>query len=437
LQDLLGNQAEVTIAVGAALNDAPRAAYPEEIANTSVRWLDENGAVLSEEPSSTARLHRARGAFPRGAVSLELTTQFTPSVDGEWRLGASGHGHVEVAIGDAVVLADELGHETSVLEAMADPPTATVRCHLESGQTVDVVVRYRWRDDFFIFVAGLVVQEPRGTDDEEITRAVDLARSAEVAVVIVGTSETVESEGRDRADIRLPGRQDELVSAVAAANPRTIVVVNAGSPVEMPWRDDVAAVLVCWFPGMEFGTALAEVLLGEVEPGGRLPTSWPASLDDAPVTTTTPTDGRLHYDEGVHIGYRGYLRAGVDPAYWFGHGLGYTTWAYEHLAATSSSARVRIRNTGSRRGKEVVQIYTSWPDTTIDRPARVLSGYAVVVADPGETVEVDVAIEPRTLRYWDATTHSWQSESGSLVVQAGPSAGELPLAQPVRNREAG
>jgi beta-glucosidase len=235
----------------------------------------------------------------------------------------------------------------------------------------------------------------------------------------------------------LPGRQDELVSAVAAANPRTIVVVNAGSPVEMPWRDDVAAVLVCWFPGMEFGTALAEVLLGEVEPGGRLPTSWPASLDDAPVTTTTPTDGRLHYDEGVHIGYRGYLRAGVDPAYWFGHGLGYTTWAYEHLAATSSSARVRIRNTGSRRGKEVVQIYTSWPDTTIDRPARVLSGYAVVVADPGETVEVDVAIEPRTLRYWDATTHSWQSESGSLVVQAGPSAGELPLAQPVRNREAG
>ena len=125
--------------------------------------------------------------------------------------------------------------------------------------------------------------------------------------MVVGTSEDVESEGFDRTSLALPGRQDELVRAVAAANPRTVVVVNAGSPVELPWRDEVSAVLVSWFPGMEFGNALADVLLGAVEPGGRLPTTWPAALADAPVLEVTPTDGRLEYTEGLDIGHRAYV----------------------------------------------------------------------------------------------------------------------------------
>ena len=217
----------------------------------------------------------------------------------------------------------------------------------------------------------------------------------------------MESEGFDRTSLALPGRQDELVRAVAAVNPRTVVVVNAGAPVELPWRDEVAAVLVSWFPGMEFGNALADVLLGDVEPGGRLPTTWPAAMSDAPVLGTTPTDGRLDYAEGLDIGHRAYLASGTEPAYWFGHGLGYTTWEYESIEAPRGVRRRADRHGSGaqhrrpRRGKQVVQVYASRPDSAVARPQRWLAGFAVVTAEPGQVVDVPVDIHARALRHWD------------------------------------
>jgi beta-glucosidase len=178
---------------------------------------------------------------------------------------------------------------------------------------------------------------------------------------------------------------------------------------------------------MECGNALADVLLGAVEPGGRLPTTWPTALGSAPVTTTAPTGGRLEYTEGLHIGHRAYLREGTAPAFWFGHGLGYTTWEWEGLSVQKAplTAVVRLRNTGERRGKQVVQVYASRPDSAVERPARWLAGFAVVHADPGETVDVPVEIATRTLRHW--TTGGWAVEPGDLILSTGPSAGEQPL----------
>ena len=144
-----------------------------------------------------------------------------------------------------------------------------------------------------------------------------------MALVVVGTNSIVESEGYDRGSLSLPGRQDDLVRAVVAANPRTVVLVNAGAPVLMPWRDEVAALLIGWFGGQEFGNAVADVLLGAAEPGGRLPTTWPADEADVPVLSTTPVDGVLEYTEGIHIGYRAWLKQDTAPAYWFGAGRGY------------------------------------------------------------------------------------------------------------------
>jgi beta-glucosidase len=365
---------------------------------------------------------------PEGAVSLELTTRFVPPLDGTWRVGVSGVGSFELELEGVAVLKEAFQRERMDMDAVGmNPPQAYVHQDLTAGVPLSVSLRYRWAEDFFLFAAGLGVQEPRGTHDEELARAVDLAASSDVAVVVVGTSESVESEGHDRQDLRLPGRQDDLVAAVAAANPRTIVVVNAGAPVEMPWRDDVGAVLVTWFPGMECGNALADVLVGRAEPGGRLPTTWPAAMADAPVLTTTPTDGELHYTEGLHIGHRAYLRAGTTPAYWFGHGLGYTTWEYESLTTSATEAVVSLRNTGRRPGKEVVQVYTSRPDSGLDRPALVLSGFAVVTADAGEALQVRIPLDARTLRHWDVAAQSWAVEPGRLVVAAGRSAGDLPL----------
>jgi beta-glucosidase len=180
---------------------------------------------------------------------------------------------------------------------------------------------------------------------------------------------------------------------------------------------------------MEFGNALADVLLGDVEPGGRLPTTWPAATADAPVLQVTPTEGRLEYTEGLDIGHRAYLAAGVEPAYWFGHGLGYTTWEYESIAAAASgdglNATVRLRNTGDRHGKQVVQVYAARPDSSIPRPEWWLAGFAVVTAGPGDVVDVPVGIHARALRHWDVENHDWAVEPGQVTLSVGSSAGNL------------
>ncbi|WP_435858808.1 glycoside hydrolase family 3 C-terminal domain-containing protein [Streptomyces milbemycinicus] len=285
---------------------------------------------------------------------------------------------------------------------------------------------------------SLVHGEPERDPDELIEEAVAAAAAAEAAVVVVATTERVESEGFDRRHLGLPGRQDELVARVAAANPRTVVIVNAGSPVEMPWREDVAAVLLGWFPGQEAGSALADVLLGAEEPGGRLPTTWPARLEDAPVTQVVPADGELSYDEGVFIGHRAWERrlAGQgrqvrpEPAYCFGHGLGYTDWEYETAEYTAPEAgddglgtvAVRVRNTGARDGREVVQVYLAVPgDDTAERPLRRLAGFASVEAAPGETAEAVIALPRRAAEIWDEETNGWRLIPGTYTAEAGRS----------------
>lgn len=424
----LGDGVEVVTALGAPLSTALRAPHSDELDGVRLRWCDPDGAVLLEQEAAAPRLFRSGASIPPGASSVEVVTRFVPSSTGDWRLGVSGVGTFALELDGQAVL-----HETVVRDRMdmhallVEPPQSSVRFAARQGEAVEVRLRYRWAEDFFLFRAGFAVESPRGTADEEVKKAVDAARSADVAVVVVGTSEAVESEGFDRESLRLPGRQDDLVRAVAAVNPRTVVVVNAGSPVELPWRDQVGAVLVTWFPGMELGHALADVLLGAAEPGGRLPTTWPTELAAAPVTRTTPVEGVLRYDEGLHVGHRGYLRAGTQPAYWFGHGLGYTRWEHVGLTGTAERVVVTVRNTGQRRGKQVVQVYASRPDSALDRAALVLAGFAVVCADPGEQVGVEVVLDRRVLRHWDVEQQRWDVEAGALVLHAGPHAGDLPL----------
>jgi beta-glucosidase len=275
------------------------------------------------------------------------------------------------------------------------------------------------------------VEPPHGTDDEELARAVELAAASDVVVLVVGTTEEVESEGYDRRTLALPGRQDELVRRVADVNRRTVVVVNSGAPVLLPWADDVTAVLLAWFPGQEFGDALADVLLGAAEPGGRLPTTWP--VDERSLPSPTPVDGRLEYSEGLSVGYRDAARSARFP---FGHGLGYTTWEYVGVSAVvapTSDAdgriEVTVRNSGSRRGREVVQVYLSRPGSSVARPARWLAGFAGVVADPGEEVTVTVPLAARSVQHWDVATHRWATEVGHFVVEAGGSVAALPVGE--------
>jgi beta-glucosidase len=375
-----------------------------------------------------------------GADVVRLSLRYTPDRTATLRAAVSCVGRVTVAVDGAVVLDEALTPTTEGVGAtLLSPPVADAPINVHHGQIVDLVVEYAiapdLRDEPLGLTFGLEVDE--GDPDRLLESAARVAAEADVAIVVVGTNARVESEGFDRTSLALPGRQDDLVRRVAAANPRTVVVVNSGAPVVLPWRDEVGAILVSWFGGQEFGHALADVLTGRVEPGGRLPTTWPAAQADVPVIDVTPRAGRLHYDEGVHIGYRAWLRAGRSPAYAFGHGLGYTTWtlagaSVEPAVTDGGSVTVSVdaTNTGSRAGRHVVQVYASRPDSRVDRPARWLVGFATVTADAGRTARVRIDVPARAFAHWQ--DGGWAHEPGEVILHVGSAVDALPLTLPVR-----
>ncbi|MET9489896.1 glycoside hydrolase family 3 C-terminal domain-containing protein [Nocardia sp. NPDC006630] len=397
-------------------------------AGLSLRYLD-GDKVLDTEHRTAGGLMLFGNANAMAAKSFELRGTLRVDTAGEWRIGFAGVGKLRLDIdGETVLTETVMPDGADPVEMLLNPPQRWVTRTLAEGDELEVLIELAPVLDSGLPAMGLTfaVGRPRRAADEEFAAAVELARTSEVAVVVVGTTEQIESEGFDRKDLRLPGRQDELVAAVAAVNPRTIVVVNSGSPVEMPWRDDVAAVLLTWFPGQEFGSALADVLTGAAEPGGRLPTTWPKVLADVPVVDTKPAaDNSLPYTEGIHIGYRAWLKSGVAPAYPFGHGLGYTTWELSDVTVTGHTATVTVRNTGDRTGRQVVQAYLSRTGSTVDRPVRWLSGFDLVEAAAGETVTATIDLPERSFQHW--TDQGWAVEPGAFTLHIGTSVENLPL----------
>ncbi|MEU9148572.1 glycoside hydrolase family 3 C-terminal domain-containing protein [Streptomyces sp. NPDC048349] len=407
---------------------------------------DASGAVLGEGSLPTGQIQWIGDDLPAGATyetmaTIEVTGTFVPRDSGEHTFGTRGLGAFTLAVAGRTLWegVQEMGDEADPFEAFFGAPSERARIDLAEGEPVEVSLTFQVPDmsamPLKAIMFSLLHLGPRRDAEELIAEAVEAARAADTAVVVVATTDRVESEGFDRKDLALPGRQDDLVRAVAAANPNTVVVVNAGSPVELPWREEVAAVLLTWFPGQEGGAALADVLLGEAEPGGRLPTTWPARFADAPVTEVVPTEGRLEYREGLFIGYRAYEKHGVVPAYPFGHGLGYTDWAYESLEVTATTARVRVTNTGTRPGREVVQVYLapaapdcdSAPIAAVERPASWLAAFAGVEAGPGESVEAEIALPARAFRIWDEEAGGWRRIGGSYEVRASHAHGDTRL----------
>ncbi|MGI5221495.1 glycoside hydrolase family 3 protein [Nocardia sp. CA-290969] len=394
----------------------------------SARYLKDN-TVLGVQHRATSRLVLLGEPLAAQSNTVEMVTRLRADTAGDWQIGFGSVGHIRLDIDGETVLDENVALDSGdPAAALLNPPQRHVTRTLAAGDEVEVRLVTGIEEAMpglgIILGATLGIRRPQRDDDEEFAAAIDLARAAEVAVVVVGTTEQIESEGVDRTTLRLPGRQDDLVAAVAAVNPRTVVVVNSGAPVEMPWRHDVAAVLLAWFPGQEFGAALADVLTGAAEPGGRLPTTWPGTMPDVPVVNTTPVDGVLGYTEGIHIGYRAWLRAGTEPAYPFGHGLGYTTWSTADLVVAGRTASVTVTNTGDRQGKHVVQAYLSRPDSTIDRPVRWLAGFTAVTLPPGESRTVSISLPDRAFQHWGPD--GWETEPGEFTLQVGASVADLP-----------
>ena len=258
---------------------------------------------------------------------------------------------------------------------------------------------------------------------ESIHAAVCAARESEAAVIFTGLPASCESEGFDRADMRLPDGVNRLIEAVACVNPRTVVVLFAGSPVECPWADRVQAVLYMGLPGEAGGEAAARLLFGRANPCGKLAETWPRYYEDSPASAHFGTRDAL-YAEGVYVGYRYYSTAGVRPRYCFGHGLSYTSFEYEYIRVSGRSAAVGVRNTGPLRGRETVQLYVSPPRGGLHRPAIELRGFMKLDLAPGERGEAVFTLTERDFALWDG---GWRVQRGEYTLLAGPESGELPL----------
>ncbi|MCW3844893.1 glycoside hydrolase family 3 C-terminal domain-containing protein [Micromonospora yasonensis] len=269
------------------------------------------------------------------------------------------------------------------------------------------------------------------------------AKESDVAVVVANDRRT---EGRDRPNLQLPFEQDKLIEAVAAANPNTIVVLNTGGPMLMPWADKVAGIMEAWYPGQEDGNALAQVLFGDVNPSGKLPMTFPRDESQTPVSSPERwpgVNGQAYYSEGLQVGYRWYDAQGVEPLFPFGHGLSYTSFRVDQLVAApkqlSSDGRLTVQanvtNTGPRAGAEVVQLYVGMP-AGVGEPPKQLKGFQKVSLKPGESRQVTFELTPRDLSYWDTRERGWVLAAGDYTIMVGTSSRDIAVSDTIRVKKA-
>jgi beta-glucosidase len=329
-------------------------------------------------------------------------------------------GNYKITIGDQVHEGFIPMHSDDLGEFILNPPFRSFGHALKRGEEVLIQWEYP-QGSLPIPIASFYIgfQEPSRTQTEEIADAVELAAQSDVAIVFVGTTAEIESEGHDRKNISLPEGQDQLVMAVAKVAKRTIVVVNSGSPVELPWFEDVDSVLFTFFGGQQMGNALSDVIYGKVNPAARTTTTWAKQMSDLPVSNTTPTNGELVYTEGRFIGYRAWRKLNRAPLFPFGHGLSYTEFESVLDGADKSVARVRVSNTGNRDGAQVVQIYVQ--PRSAESFERRLAGFAKVSLKIGATAVVEVTLEPLAFKHYK---DGWQDLEGEWIITLAENASE-------------
>ena len=367
--------------------------------------------------------------FPLRDLVIRAHGQLVPAVSGAHRLGLMSAGHTVVSLDGAVVLDSATAEGTGESFFGRGTPEIVADVALEAGRAYDLRVELRPVGEASA-TAGLTLGCAAPEPSDMLERAIAAAARAAAAVVVVGTTGEWETEGGDRADMRLPGRQDELVRRVCAANPRTAVVLTSGAPLETPWIDECAACLLAWFGGQEVGNAVADLLLGGENPSGRLPMTFPRTLEQA--VPLGYENGRITYGEDLCMGYRHFDAHGLEPRFCFGHGLSYTTFAYGPVSLDRSGWRpgetvtcsITVKNSGDRAGKETVQLYVGFPaDGT--RPPRELRDFRKVALAPGEEQTVSFALDDRTFACWDADAHAWGVPTGTVEIAVGSSSRAL------------
>ncbi|HEY7721957.1 MAG TPA: glycoside hydrolase family 3 C-terminal domain-containing protein [Pedococcus sp.] len=446
LGEVLGDR--LVVVDGVEVRDRPVAADPAFVSDPEtgrpgirVSYYDADGELMAQEHSSVTSVSVGwDDELPRPAARVTLAARVREG--GPTRLGALGVGEWRISVDGTEVAGTRLvaeGHDPG--ESMLKPPAWTEQVDLAAGALVEATLTLvrsepvpgpdgRIGQLSHLIASGmgvksLVAHPAPAPAEQSISAAVEAARSAGTAVVVVGLTEEQETEAVDKHTLALPGAQDALVSAVAAAAQRTVVVVNAATPVLMPWADEVDAIVVVGLPGQEGGYAVADALLGVREPAGRLVTSYPAADGEAPAWDVVPTDLELEYTDGTFVGYRGFHAGRAKaPAWWLGHGLGYGSWDYPEAVVAGAGddgaprVEVTVRNTSDRDSREVVQVYLQPAEG--DQPVR-LVGWAAVDVPSGGSATASVDCDARLWRRWDAEADGWArlADGGELIVARG------------------
>jgi beta-glucosidase len=437
LRNALGTSVKITYAQGADNDRLPPPADARLLSPTQDRTEQGLAFAYFDNTSFQGRPVRTgvETYFDKGAtrsadgkqISARWEGYFWPPRDGAYELCLSQLGAATLYIDDRKLIAPDLG-TVQPPERDYGLPVRTASVELQGGRPHRLKVEYVSLP-ITVRSIRIGIRVPAGG----IYEAVQVARSADAAIVFVGSSRSGETEGRDRPDMDLTGRQNELVDAVLAANPNTIVVLNSGSPIALPWVDKAPSIVEAWLAGEEGPEALVQVLLGEADPSGKLPFTFPRRLEDNPAYLYYSPGRDANYGEGVFVGYRYYDKRKIDPLFAFGHGLSYTTFDYGNLRVPAEvpvgkpiDVSIDVKNTGKRSGQETVQLYVGDEATTeVVRPVKELKAFQKVSLAPGETRTVKFALSPRDLSYYDVHRRDWTSTPGLHRIYVGSSSKDI------------
>ena len=367
---------------------------------------------------------------PKGDYSVRWTGRIDPPVTGDYRIGIScTEGGVRFYLDNELVI-DQWGdpyHEN--FEAGFRKFSESIPVRMEAGIPHEIQVEFHKKANRNSI--RLEWQVPGKTDP--VKEAVKIASESDAVILFAGLSNLFEGGTADRESLFLPAQQNELISAVCNANPRTVVVLINGTPVAMPWLEKVPALLEAYYPGQEGGNAIAKILFGKVNPSGKLPESFPVKLEDTPTSGNFPgVREKVTYREGIYVGYRHYDKEKIDPLFPFGYGLSYTWFGYsglqvEHTGDGSCRVSADIENSGPAAGKEIVQLYIRDVQSTIDKPEKELKGFVKISLEPGERKKISIDLDREHFAHFDPQLNRWIVEPGEFEIMVGSSSRDIRL----------
>jgi len=365
----------------------------------------------------------------RPSVIVRFSCNYSPDVSGDHEFEVFGIGLSKIKI-DGNILIDNW-NETLPGEAFFSLATAAKRnsINLEKDKSYKFEVEYFFEGRFPAIHFGCMPPEKTNLLED----AVEVAKNADTVILIVGTNSDWETEGNDRADLSLPANQDQLIENILEANKNTVVVLNSGSPVSMPWLNESKAVLQSWFGGQEYGNSLADLLFGKVNPSGKLPTTFPKKIEDTPAFGCYPgKNSQMDYEEKLLVGHRWYEKKDIKPLFPFGFGLSYTDFSFSDLELIKNDnynveCKFKLKNEGMMDGSEVAQCYVSFSNAEKDEPLKSLQSFKKVFIKQDSEMELKLTLNKRSFSYWDIQEKDWIVRPGTYTISIGSSSEQIEL----------